>query len=107
MTSLRVARFTNVLLLKRDELIQMSRCELICPWSIGGRTMRFVVGQAFESAVSGRQAVVAETRDGGHAGHLRFLDSGQQQWFLWAQFLHAGEWMPIGMKDASKAEQQR
>jgi hypothetical protein len=69
--------------------------------------MRFIVGQAFESAVSGRQAVVAETRDGGHAGHLRFLDNGQQHWVLLAQFHHAGEWIPIGMKDAaSKAEQQ-
>ena len=38
--------------------------------------MRFAVGQAFESAVSGRQAVVTETRDDGHAGHLRFLDNG-------------------------------
>lgn len=42
--------------------------------------MRFAVGQAFESAVSGRQAVVTESRDDGHAGHLRFLDNGQKQW---------------------------
>jgi hypothetical protein len=62
--------------------------------------MRFAVGQAFESAVSGRQAVVTETRDDGHAGQLRFLDNGQKQWVLWAQFLQAGEWLPIGMKDA-------
>ena len=62
--------------------------------------MRFAVGQAFESAVSGRQAVVTETRDDGHAGHLRFLDNGQKLWVLWAQFLHEGEWLPIGMKDA-------
>ena len=62
--------------------------------------MRFAVGQAFESAVSGRQAVVTETRDDGHAGHLRFLDNGQKQWVLWAQLLHEGEWLPIGMKDA-------
>jgi hypothetical protein len=61
--------------------------------------MRFAVGQAFESAVTGRQAVVTETRDDGHAGHLRFLDNGQT-WVLWAQFLHEGEWLPIGMKDA-------
>ena len=56
--------------------------------------MRFAVGQAFESAVSGRQAVVTETRHDGHAGHLRFLDNGQTQWVLWAQFLHEGEWLP-------------
>jgi hypothetical protein len=69
--------------------------------------MRLVVGQAFESASSGRQAVVAETRDGGNAGHLRFLDNCEQQWVLWAQFHNAGEWILIGMKDAaSKAEQQ-
>lgn len=69
--------------------------------------MRFVVGRAFESAASGRRAVVAETRDGGNAGYLRFLDSGQQQWVLWAQFHNEGEWILIGMKDAaSKAEQQ-
>ena len=60
--------------------------------------MRFAVGQAFESAVSGRQAVVTETRDDGHAGHLCFLDNGQRRWVLWAQFLHAGEWLPIGMR---------
>jgi hypothetical protein len=44
--------------------------------------MRFAVGQAFESAVTGRQAVVTETRDDGHAGHLRFLDNGQKQFFM-------------------------
>jgi hypothetical protein len=59
--------------------------------------MRFATGQAFESAVSGRQAVVAEIREGGHAAHLRFLDNDQQQWVLWAQFLNSGEWIPIGM----------
>jgi hypothetical protein len=69
--------------------------------------MRFVVGQTFKSALSGRHAVVAETRDGGHAGHLRFLDNGQQQWVFWAQFHNAGEWILIGLKDAaSKAEKQ-
>ena len=62
--------------------------------------MRFAVGQVFQSAVSCRQAVVAEIRDGGHAGLLRFVDNDQKQWALWAQFLNAGEWMPIGMRDA-------
>ncbi len=65
--------------------------------------MRFVVGQAFESALNGRQAVISETRDEGRAGKLRFLDNGQQQWVLWAQLHHAGEWMPIGMKDTAAA----
>lgn len=63
--------------------------------------MRFVVGQAFENTVSGRQAVVSETRDEGRAGQLRFLDNGQQQWVLCAQLHHAGEWIPIGMRDAA------
>lgn len=40
--------------------------------------MRFAVGQAFESVVSRRQAVVAEIRDGGHAGHLLFVDNGHK-----------------------------
>ena len=62
--------------------------------------MRFAIGQAFESVVNGRQAVVAEIRDDGRAGQLRFLDNGQQQWVLWAQFHHAEEWIPIGMKTA-------
>jgi hypothetical protein len=53
--------------------------------------MRFAVGQAFESAVSGRQAVVTETRDDGHAGHLRFLDNGQKQWVLWSSVKNADD----------------
>jgi hypothetical protein len=65
--------------------------------------MRFAEGQVFQNAVSCRQAVVAEIRDGGHAALLRFVDNGQKQWVLWAQFLSAGEWIPIGMRDASAA----
>lgn len=66
--------------------------------------MRFAVGQAFESTVSGRQAVVAEIRDAGHAGHLRFVDNGEQQWVLWAQFHSAGEWIPVGMREEAPEE---
>lgn len=63
--------------------------------------MRFSVGQAFENIVDGRQAVIAEIRDEGRAGRLRFLDNGQQQWVLWAQFHSTGQWLPIGMKEAA------
>jgi hypothetical protein len=60
--------------------------------------MRFVIGEAFECLVDRRQAVIAEVRDDGRAGCLRFLDTGQQQWVLWAQFHSMGQWLPIGMK---------
>jgi hypothetical protein len=63
--------------------------------------MRFAIGQAFENIVDSRQAVVAEIRDEGRAGCLRFLDSGEQQWVLWAQFHNTGQWLPIGMKAAA------
>ena len=63
--------------------------------------MRFAVGQAFESITDGRQAVIAEIRDDGRAGRLRFLDNGQQQWVLWAQFHNSQQWLPIGMKEAT------
>ena len=69
--------------------------------------MRFVIGQAFESTVSGRQAVVAEIRDEGHAGQLRFLDNGQRQWVLWAQLHHAGEWIPMGVQDVTTTPEER
>jgi hypothetical protein len=63
--------------------------------------MRFAIGQAFENIADGRQAVIAESRDGGRAGLLRFLDNGQVQWVLWAQFLNSEKWIPIGMKAAA------
>jgi len=68
-----------------------------------GADMSFGVGQAFESIADGRQAVVAEIRDDGRAGRLRFLDNGQQQWVLWAQFLNSEKWIPIGMKEAASS----
>jgi hypothetical protein len=69
--------------------------------TIPGADMRFAVGQAFECIADGRQAVFAEIRDDGRAGLLRFLDNGQMQWVLWAQFHHAARWMPIGMKEVA------
>ena len=63
--------------------------------------MRFAVGQAFESIADGRQVVIAEIRDDGRAGLLRFLDNGQVQWVLWAQFLNSEKWLPVGMQEAA------
>jgi hypothetical protein len=63
--------------------------------------MRFAVGQAFERVADKRQAVVAQIRDDGRAGLLRFLDNGQGEWLLWAQFLNSEKWLPIGMKEAA------
>jgi len=63
--------------------------------------MRFAVGQAFASVLDGRQAVIAEIRDDGRAGLLRFLDNGHEQWVLWAQFHSGQQWLPIGMKEAA------
>jgi hypothetical protein len=40
----------------------------------------------------GRQAVVAEIRNDGREGLLRFRDDGHQEWFLWAEFHQAGKW---------------
>ena len=61
--------------------------------------MRFAVGQTFECTVDGRQAVISEIREDGRVGRLRFLDTGQQQWVLWAQFHNTGKWLAIGMKE--------
>jgi hypothetical protein len=63
--------------------------------------MRFAVGQAFERVADKRQAVVAQIGDDGRAGLLRFLDNGQVQWVLWAQFLTSEKWISIGMKEAA------
>ena len=63
--------------------------------------MRFAIGQAFERILDGRQAVIAEVRDEGRAGRLRFLDNGQHQWSLWAQFHNMERWIPIGMKEVA------
>ena len=63
--------------------------------------MRFAVGQAFQSVLDGRQVVIAEIRDEGRAGLLRFLDTGHAQWVLWPQFHNAERWLSIGMKEAA------
>jgi|SRR5580658_2694334 hypothetical protein len=41
------------------------------------------------------QAVVAETRDEGRAGLLRFLHDGHEEWFLWAKLHQAGRWHQV------------
>ena len=60
-----------------------------------------LLGRAFENVVDGRQAVIAEIRDEDRAGRLRFLENGQQQWVLWAQFHNTERWIPIGMKETA------
>jgi hypothetical protein len=52
--------------------------------------MRFAVGQAFECVTDDRRAVVAQIRDNGRAGLLRFLDDFHEEWLLWVD-LH-GKW---------------
>jgi hypothetical protein len=54
--------------------------------------MGFAVGQAFKCATDNRQAVVAQIRDDGRAGLLRFLDDGHKEWLLWTEFHQAGKW---------------
>ena len=63
--------------------------------------MRFAVGQVFERVADKRQAVVAQIRDEGHAGLLRFLDNGHEHWVLWAQFHSNQQWLPMGMKEVA------
>lgn len=54
--------------------------------------MRFSVGQAYECQTNGRKAVVAEIRNDGREGLLRFLDDGHEEWFLRAGLHQAGLW---------------
>jgi hypothetical protein len=60
--------------------------------------MRFAVGEAFECVADERRAVVAQIRDNGRAGLLRFLDDCHEEWLLWAD-LH-GKWRR-NMKEAA------
>lgn len=57
--------------------------------------MRFKVGQAYECIDDGRKAVVAQIREDGREGLLRFLDTGTEEWFLWAELHQAGKWHQI------------
>ena len=41
--------------------------------------MRFKIGQAYECIDNGRKAVVAQTREDGREGLLRFLDTGAEE----------------------------
>ena len=46
------------------------------------------------------RAVISEIREDGRVGRLYvLLDTGQQQWVLWAQFHNTGKWLAIGMKE--------
>jgi hypothetical protein len=56
--------------------------------------MRFHVGEVYEGRFgqSTRKAVVAEIRDEGRAGLLRFVDTGHEEWFVWQQLHQEGKW---------------
>jgi hypothetical protein len=58
--------------------------------------MRFAVGQAFECNTDARREVVAQIRNDGREGLLRFLDDGHEEWLLWVEFHQAGKWRQIG-----------
>jgi hypothetical protein len=60
--------------------------------------MRFLVGQIYECIDDGRTAVVAEIRSDCREGLLRFTDTGDAEWFLWAQLHQAGKWHLRGPK---------
>jgi hypothetical protein len=66
----------------------------------GGHALRR--GSSLCQRFGRRQVVITEIRDDGRAGLLRFLDNGQVQWALCAQFLNSEKWIPIGMKEAAK-----
>jgi hypothetical protein len=53
--------------------------------------MPFEAGQAYECTDNGRRAVAVQIRSDGREGLLRFLDSGDQEWFLWSE----GKWKLI------------
>jgi hypothetical protein len=60
--------------------------------------MRFYIGQVYEGQFErgNRKAVVADTRDDGRAGLLRFVDIGNQEWFVWQELHQDGKWRSIG-----------
>jgi hypothetical protein len=57
--------------------------------------MRFKVGMPFVCIVNGRTAVVAEVRDQGRAGLLRFCDNGSAAWFARQELCEAGKWHEV------------
>jgi hypothetical protein len=54
--------------------------------------MRFKVGEVYRCADDEMTAVVAEVRDDGRAGLLRFTGTGTEEWLLWAELHQAGKW---------------
>jgi hypothetical protein len=54
--------------------------------------MHFEVGQAYECIEDGRSAVVAQTRNDGREGLLRFLETGTEEWVVWVELHQGGNW---------------
>jgi hypothetical protein len=63
---------------------------------VGELTMRFIIGQVYECVDNGRQAVVADIKDGGRIGLLRFLDTEIKEWFIRQELHQAGKWRLLG-----------
>ena len=59
--------------------------------------MRFYLGQVYEGKFEqgARRAAVAQTRDNGRAGLLRFLDTNDEEWFGWQQLHHDSKWRRV------------
>jgi hypothetical protein len=54
--------------------------------------MRFQVGQVYECNIDGQLAVVSQVRSDEREGLLRFTDTSNEEWFLWAELHQAGKW---------------
>lgn len=68
--------------------------------------MRFNTGEAYEGQFENgpRKAVVAEIRDEGRAGLLRFLDTSEETWVLWIELHQDGKWRKVGKVQKTEAE---
>jgi hypothetical protein len=72
--------------------ISKNASHMTCGSLLGSQTMPFEKGQAYVCIQDGRRAVVADTKDDGRSGLLRFGDTGAEEWFLWEPFYHAAKW---------------
>ncbi len=51
----------------------------------------FHFGQVFETE-DGRQAIVLHIRNDGQEALLRYVDTREEEWLLWADFQKDGKW---------------
>jgi len=72
--------------------ISKNASHMTCGSLLGSQTMPFEKGQVYVCIQDGRRAVVADTKDDGRSGLLRFGDTGAEEWFLWEPFYHAAKW---------------